>query len=181
MAGLSTGTGDAGETSAGDGSRLRKDDPRIECLGALDEAASAIGFARVVADPAQLDILLAFAQQRLMNLSAALAAPDGSVSPPNAEDVASVERSSADLMRLAGGFRGFTMPGGGESAARLHLARVAVRRAERRLVALAAHAQPPAESLRFLNRLSDALYAAARFANAEAGIDEERWDAGLKP
>ncbi|HEY3318299.1 MAG TPA: cob(I)yrinic acid a,c-diamide adenosyltransferase [Coriobacteriia bacterium] len=179
MGGIWTGGGDRGETSLGDGSRVAKDDRRVEAYGTLDEAAAAIGLARVHADDAPLDLLLAFAQQRLLNLAALLASPgDPRVPAPSADDVASLERATDDLMHLAGDLRGFTLPGGNELGARLHVARTVVRRAERRLVTLASAEEVDPSALRFVNRLSDALYAAARFANAKTG-DEESWDAGF--
>lgn len=177
-----TGGGDAGETSLADGSRVRKDDARVEAYGMLDEAASAIGFARVTVTRAELDLLLAFAQQRLLNLAAHLATPGpGGVAAPDDADVAALARAADDLVDASGGFTGFTLPGGTETGARLHLARTVVRRAERRLATLAACADVEPSALAFVNRLSDVLYAAARFANAEAGVDEQAWDAGFPP
>jgi cob(I)alamin adenosyltransferase len=179
VGGISTGAGDDGETSLADGSRVRKDDARVEAYGMLDEAASAIGLARVVVDETPLDLLLAFSQQRLLNAAAVLAAPNGSaVAPPSADDVAALERAADDLIDMAGGFRGFTLPGGTELGARLHVARTVVRRAERRLVELASAEKVEPTVLAFVNRLSDTLYAAARYANSRPG-DEESWDDGF--
>jgi cob(I)alamin adenosyltransferase len=174
-----TGGGDMGETSLGDGSRVDKDDPRVEAYGTLDEAASAIGFARVLAGEPPLDLLLAFAQQRLMSLAALLASPDAAVAAPSEGDIAALERSTDDLLQMASGFTGFTLPGGSELGARLHLARTVVRRAERRMVTLARAEGVDAAAMRFVNRLSDALYAAARYANSRANVGEQRWDAGF--
>ena len=180
MGGIWTGAGDGGETSLGDGTRVRKDDARVEAYGMLDEAAASIGLARVGLADAPLDLLLAFAQQRLLSLAAVLSSPGrGSVPGPSAEDVGALERATDDLTDASGGFGGFTLPGGSETAARLHVARTVTRRAERRLVTLAMVADVDPQALRFVNRLSDTLYAAARFANAQAGVDEERWDAGF--
>jgi cob(I)alamin adenosyltransferase len=178
--GISTGRGDAGETSLGDGSRVRKDDARVEAYGTLDEAASDIGLARVAATQAELDLVLAIAQQRLLYLATVLAAPgESGVRAPDDGDAETLRRVTDDLTGAAGGFRGFTLPGGSELAARLHVARTVVRRAERRLVTLSASAPLPDGALAFVNRLSDTLYAAARFANSEAGADEEAWDASF--
>lgn len=179
MSGIWTGAGDSGETSLGDGTRVRKDDPRVEALGTLDEAAAAIGLARVGLEDATLDLLLAFAQQRLLSLAATVASPGRSrVASPSAEDAEALERATDDLMHAAGGEPGFTLPGGNELGARLHVARTVVRRAERRLVALDGAERLDPGALRFVNRLSDALYAAARFANARTGA-EESWDDGF--
>jgi cob(I)alamin adenosyltransferase len=180
VGGIWTGGGDRGETSLGDGSRVPKDDIRVEAYGTVDEAASAIGLARAASPATQLDLLLAFAQQRLLNVAAALATPGtSSVRLPVTADVAALERATDDLTEASGGFSGFTLPGGCDLAARLHVARTVTRRAERRLVTLASAEPVPAEVLAFVNRLSDALYAAARFANAEAGVDEQAWDDGF--
>lgn len=178
-----TGTGDAGDTSLADGSRVRKDDVRVEAYGTLDEAASAIGLARVGVTDTRLDLLLAFAQQRLLNLASLLAAPGAAPDAPRVSDAdtTTLERATDDLARAAGGFGGFSLPGGGETGARLHVARTVVRRAERRVTALSAEAGVEEIALSFLNRLSDALFAAALYANMLDGVAEETWDAGFKP
>jgi cob(I)alamin adenosyltransferase len=176
---LYTGRGDDGETSLGDGSRVRKDDARVEAYGTVDEAASAIGLARVVVTDTPLDLLLAFAQQRLLGIAGALSDPRAGSSGVDDADVRALERAADDLVAAAGGFRGFVLPGGGETAARLHVARTVARRAERRCVTLAAASPVDPAALRFLNRLSDVLYAAARFANVSEGVDEDAWDDGF--
>lgn len=177
-----TGTGDEGDTSLGDGSRVRKDNVRVDAYGTVDEAACAIGLARVVVTDTPLDRLLAFTQQRLLNLASLLAAVPATPDSPRVEraDVATLERATDDLMSAAGGFGGFTLPGGGEAAARLHVARAIVRRAERRVLTLSSAAEVDAEATRFLNRLGDALFAAARYANSLDGVSEESWDAGFE-
>jgi cob(I)alamin adenosyltransferase len=96
-------------------------------------------------------------------------------------DTTTLERATDDLASAAGGFGGFSLPGGGETGARLHVARTVVRRAERRVTALSAEAGVDPLALSFLNRLSDALFAAALYANMLDGAAEETWDAGFKP
>jgi len=175
-----TRRGDTGDTSLADGSRVRKDSARVEAYGAVDEANSSVGLARAaVADPLLADVLR-FAQQRLFNCSAALASPAGSPrsSMPgiSAADVALLEVSVDRFEALSGPPNGFVVEGGSEIASRLNIARAVVRRAERRAATLAA-AEPVDEFvLAFLNRLSDTLFAAARYANFLAGAPEERWD-----
>lgn len=178
-----TGTGDAGDTSLADGSRVRKDDIRVEAYGTLDEAAAVIGLARVAVIDTPLDLLLAFSQQRLLNLASLLASPAPAPDAPrvNAADIGTLERATDDLGRAAGSFRGFSLPGGGEAGSRLHVARAVVRRAERRVLALAAREAVDPAAIAFLNRLSDALFAAALFANGLDGVSEETWDAGFEP
>jgi len=177
-----TGTGDEGDTSLADGSRVRKDDVRVEAYGTLDEAACAIGLARVAVTDPPLDLLLAFAQQRLLNLASLLAAAPATADGPRVDDtdVVALERATDDLMDAAGGFGGFTLPGGGEAAARLHVARAVVRRAERRALTLSAFAGIDPTALLCLNRLSDSLFAAARYANHLDGASENAWDPGFE-
>jgi cob(I)alamin adenosyltransferase len=172
--------GDHGETSLADGSRVRKDSVRVEAYGAIDEATSAIGLARAtVSDPLLADVLR-FAQHRLFNCSAALASPAGersSTAPGiTPEDVAALEQSIDRFEDISGPSRGFILEGGTQSAALLHVARATLRRAERRAVKLD-DAEPVDEHvLAFINRLSDTLFAAARYANAIADAPDELWD-----
>jgi cob(I)alamin adenosyltransferase len=176
-----TRRGDHGETSLADGSRVSKDSVRVEAYGAVDEANSFVGLARAAVDDEFLGGVLLFAQHRLFNCSAALAAP--SIDPHSEatprvtpDDIAALEAAIDRFETLTGPPAGFVLEGGSEAAARLHTARAVLRRAERRTVTLAAQ-QPVDDSvLAFLNRLSDTLFAAARYANALAGAPEELWD-----
>jgi cob(I)alamin adenosyltransferase len=179
--GISTGGGDHGHTSLGDGRRVRKDDARVEAYGTVDEAAAAIGLARTAVRDAPLDLTLAFAQQRLLNVASLLATPGTDGPRVTEEDAETLERAAADLLDAAGGFTGFVLPGGSETASRLHVARTVVRRAERRVVSLSSAEDVDPAVLRFLNRLSDTLYAAARYANTIDGVDEDAWNAGFEP
>jgi cob(I)alamin adenosyltransferase len=180
-----TRKGDGGETGMPGGERVAKDSAIVEAYGAIDEANSAIGFARVAVSDADLDGFLAFAQHRLASAAAALApARTGAGAPPASvwtDDTAYLERAVGTFMARSAPFSGFVLVGGSEAGARLHLARAAVRRAERRLVTL--HAERPFEPalLAFVNRLSDALYAAARAANAIDGAVLEPWDPCTPP
>jgi cob(I)alamin adenosyltransferase len=180
-----TRRGDAGETSLADGTRVRKDSARVEAYGAMDEAGCAVGLARAAARDERVSHLLRFIQQRLMNCAAITARPatDG---PPNhvsvtQEDVAALEHSIDSLVEATGPWTGFVIEGGSEPAARLHLARSITRRAERRLVSLSAHEPVDPTVLAFVNRCSDALYAAARAENLSAGCAEEPWDPSATP
>jgi cob(I)alamin adenosyltransferase len=177
-----TRRGDAGETSLANGSRVSKDSPRVEAYGALDEAGCAVGFARVVASDVRVAELLRFIQQRLMSCSAITARPmsDGPSERVvlRLEDVAALERVIDDLTDDAEPWTGFVLDAGSESAARLHLARCVTRRAERHLVGLSAHEPIDPIVLAFVNRASDAIYAAARAENTSAGCAEEPWDPG---
>jgi len=174
-----TRRGDSGDTGLANGSRVSKASAQIEALGALDEAGAAIGFARQsVADPAIAATLL-FAQQRLFNCGAIIASEYTAVGPEapavTAADVAVLE-AAIDRLEVGAEWRGFTIASGGEAATRLHLARTVTRRAERRLVALAATAHMLSDILAFVNRLSDLLFTAARAAAIADGTPEDRWD-----
>ncbi len=172
-----TKTGDAGTTALGTGERRRKDDLRIETYGTVDEANSAIGVARLAtgADPAlaALDAMLARVQNDLFDLGGDLCTPDKgeplSYEPLRILD-AQVERLEGDIDTLNADLaplRSFVLPAGSPAAAALHVARTVARRAERLLVTLDAKPDEPvgAPVLRYLNRLSDFLFVAARYAN----------------
>lgn len=167
---LYTRTGDRGETGLSGPRRVRKSDLRIEALGALDEANAAIGVARtqLLQDP-WLDRLLDGVQHRLFDLGADVAAPGatGRVSP---EQVAALETATDDLEAETAPLDTFILPGGTPAAAQLHLARTVARRAERALVRLVDAGEPlDPTALAYLNRLSDMLFAAARWANRARG------------
>ena len=184
-----TKTGDAGTTALGTGERRRKDDLRIETYGTVDEANSAIGLARVAttADPAlaALDAMLARIQNDLFDLGADLCAPDqGKPLPyePLRIVEAQVDRLEADIDTLNAGLtplRSFVLPAGTPAAAALHLARTVARRAERLLVTLHATPDEPVgdATLKYLNRLSDFLFVAARWVN-DLGPGDVLWQPG---
>lgn len=184
-----TKTGDAGTTALGTGERRRKDDPRIETYGTVDEANSAIGLARVAtaADPAlaALDAMLSRIQNDLFDLGADLCAPDqGKPLPYEPLRIvdAQVTRLEVDIDTLNADLaplRSFVLPAGVPAAAALHLARTVARRAERLLVTLhATPGEPVGEAtLKYLNRLSDFLFVAARWANAQ-GPGDVLWQPG---
>jgi cob(I)alamin adenosyltransferase len=180
-----TRRGDAGETSLANGSRVSKDSPRVEAYGALDEAGCAVGFARLAASDARVVELLRFIQQRLMNCSAITARPQSEGLSDRValrlDDVAALERAIDSLVDDAELWKGFVLDAGSEAAARLHLARSVTRRAERHLVGLSTHEPVDPLVLAFVNRASDALYAAARAENTSAGCPEEPWDPGTLP
>ncbi|MBS3957343.1 MAG: cob(I)yrinic acid a,c-diamide adenosyltransferase [Clostridiales bacterium] len=165
--------GDTGETSLADGTRVRKNDVRVEAYGTIDEANCAIGFARasIQNEPSltALDAELAFAQNRLFDCSSVLATPHESVSGRvpsiTAADTARLETAIDTMTASVGEISRFVLPAGCEPAARLHMARAVIRRAERRVLDLAACEPVEPGVLAFVNRLSDYLFTAARFAN----------------
>lgn len=177
--------GDDGTTSLADGTRVSKSCARVEAYGAVDEANSAVGLARVVVSDTYLEELLRFIQHRLFNCSSSLAASEGrptSGTPAiTTDDIAVLEAAADRLEGRVGVLTCFVVESGCEAAARLYLARATVRRAERRVVALA-EVEPVAENvLAFLNRCSDVMFSGARCANALAGSGEEPWDVACEP
>jgi cob(I)alamin adenosyltransferase len=167
-----TRTGDDGTTGLGTGERRRKDDLRVEAYGTVDEANAAIGLARLsTADDKQVDAMLSAIQNDLFDLGADLSTPPADTPPPYeplriAE--AQVDRLEREIDLLNAGLaplRSFVLPGGTKAAAALHLARTIARRAERLMVALAAEEPVGAPALKYVNRLSDFLFVAARYVN----------------
>jgi cob(I)alamin adenosyltransferase len=174
-----TRTGDAGDTSLFDGTRVRKHDARVDAYGEVDELNACLGFARSSLADAELQDELARLQRDLFALGAQLADPADKI----ADRVTKAAIVDADVARLEAlidrfelelaPLRRFILAGGTPGAAALHVARAVCRRAERRMVAL----QPPIEAtlVRFINRLSDLLFVAARLANKRAGVAEIEW------
>ncbi len=174
--------GDAGETSLVGGARRRKDDIRVAAYGEIDETNAAIGLARsaIEAPDAILDSMLERIQHELFDLGAELATPSDPAKPPTDPALrlaiveAQVERLEREIDALNADLaplKSFVLPGGTTAAAHLHLARAISRRAERAMVALA---QAPGEqvtptALRYVNRLSDLLFVASRYANRRQG------------
>ncbi|MBT2767993.1 cob(I)yrinic acid a,c-diamide adenosyltransferase [Stenotrophomonas sp. ISL-67] len=168
-----TRTGDDGSTGLGDGSRVAKDAARVNAFGTLDEANSALGVLLAVALPDDVRALLTTVQHQLFDLGGELCIPGHAAI--QAADVDALERQldhfNADLPAL----KEFILPGGGEAAARCHLARAIVRRAERETVTLARQEPVRAEALHYLNRLSDLLFVLARVLARADGHGEVLW------
>lgn len=174
---LYTRTGDSGDTGLSPSGRTRKSSFRIEALGAVDEANAAIGLARALAEgDTELAPILGAVQHRLFDLGADLAQP-GAAGRVRAEHSAALEAAIDQLEGVVEPLRTFVLPGGTPLAAALHLARTVVRRAERAVVRLMDGGEPADPvALVFLNRLSDLLFAAARFANRDIGdVAWEPW------
>jgi cob(I)alamin adenosyltransferase len=176
-----TRTGDKGTTALGTGERRPKYDLRVESYGTVDETNSALGMARLTTalEDQRLDAMLGRIQNDLFDLGADLCTPDTGEKlewEPLRMVEAQVERLEAEIDELNSELqplRSFVLPGGTPSAAALHLARTISRRAERLMVELAAQ---PGEivgepALKYINRVSDFLFVAARYANLKAGGD----------
>lgn len=169
-----TRTGDDGSTGLGDGSRIGKDALRVEAYGTVDEANSCIGLVLAsegVAD--DIRDLLTSVQHQLFDLGGELCIP-GHAAIEDA-DIDRLEQRldhyNDDLPPL----RDFILPGGGEAAARCHIARTVVRRAERMTVALSRHEDVRPQAIRYLNRLSDLLFVLCRVLARASGHGEVLW------
>jgi len=172
-----TRTGDDGTTGLIGGARVRKCDARLDVYGTVDELNSLLGLAAVVADVEVRDALHAV-QQELFVIGSHLASPDppGTWLPPLDEQIiARLEMQIDQWTEQLPPLRNFILPGGGECAARLHVARAVCRRAERLAVDFSLDRPVPALVLTYLNRLSDWLFVLARRANHLAGIDDVPW------
>jgi cob(I)alamin adenosyltransferase len=174
-----TRTGDAGETSLFDGTRVSKADGRVDAYGDVDELNAWLGLVRAARVDADLDAALAQIQQDLFALGARLADPGEKI----ADRVTKAAIGDADAVRLEQlidrceaelpPLRRFILAGGAMPGAALHVARTVCRRAERRMVAL----NPPPDPvlIKYVNRLSDLLFVLARVVNHRAGVPEQEW------
>ncbi|RXF73767.1 cob(I)yrinic acid a,c-diamide adenosyltransferase [Hansschlegelia zhihuaiae] len=169
-----TRTGDDGTTGLAAGPRRAKHDLRIEAFGVVDETNAAIGLARLHADP-ETDALLARIQNELFDLGADLATPDDGKDlgyEPLRIVASQVERLESDIDALNARLeplKSFVLPAGTPLAAHLHAARTIARRAERLITALAEREPVSEPARRYVNRLSDLLFVAARVANLAEG------------
>jgi cob(I)alamin adenosyltransferase len=168
-----TRTGDDGSTGLGDGTRVAKDSARVAAYGTVDEANSAIGLLLAAQVPDPIRELLTTVQHQLFDLGGELCIP-GHAAIQDA-DVTALEQAldahNAELPPL----REFILPGGGDAAARCHLARTIVRRAEREAVTLARNEEVRPQAVRYLNRLSDLLFVLARVLARADGHGEVTW------
>ena len=175
-----TKTGDKGETGLFGGGRVSKSSTRVDAYGEIDELNSVIGLVRTEPIDATLDALFARVQSALFDLGAELATPPDSKAElgiPTITDAdvlaleLAIDRAESELPPL----KTFVLPGGCRAAAYLHLGRTVCRRAERRLVTLGEEEGVRETCIRYLNRLSDALFVLARLANHRAGIADVPW------
>ena len=174
-----TRTGDSGDTSLFDGTRVRKSDARVDAYGEVDELNGWLGLARAARLDPDLEAALVEIQRDLFALGAQLADPADKI----ADRVTKAALGDSDVGRLetlidrldaeVPPLRRFILAGGVPAGAALHVARTICRRAERRIVAL----QPAVDAVlvRYVNRLSDLLFVLARVANRRAGVPETEW------
>ena len=173
-----TGAGDQGFTRLGDGKKIPKDHPRVVAYGEVDLANSVVSTARAELDDPELDAILEDIQHRLFDLGGALCVPgtDDSAFTRILEDrTTKLECHMDDWMKVQGPLEEFILPGGTRASAQLHLARCQVRRAEQLVTTL--HRENPVNpaAMKYLNRLSDALFVMAREANRRAGVKDVTW------
>ena len=171
-----TRTGDDGTTGLADGSRVGKDSPRVEAMGAVDELNSAVGMLLTEDLPERLSAVFTGVQHDLFDLGGELSVPGHPVM--SASHVTRLERELDALNENLPPLRDFVLPGGSRAAAAAHVARAACRRAERSLVALTRAESAAPALVQYLNRLSDLLFVAARALNRHAGRDDVLWQQG---
>ena len=183
-----TRRGDQGETSLAGGQRVAKDSPRIEAYGTVDELNAFLGAARVTAEElaaaekrlTTLAKILLRVQHELFNLGSILATLPDDVHPRQARitdaDIARLESEIDAMNAELPPLRSFVLPGGSRLNADLHICRTVCRRAERVLIAPGRGEPVPPETVRYLNRLSDALFVWSRWASQATGSAETLWD-----
>jgi len=174
-----TRTGDDGETSLFDGTRVRKDDARVDAYGDVDELNAWLGLARSALRETDLDEALTRIQRDLFAVGAELADPTEKIAARVTKaaitdaDVERLEQLIDRLEEALDPLRRFILAGGAPAGAALHVARAVCRRAERRIISL--QPRPGATLLRYINRLSDLLFVLARMVNKRAGVAETEW------
>ncbi|NHA14217.1 cob(I)yrinic acid a,c-diamide adenosyltransferase [Thioalkalivibrio sp. XN279] len=173
-----TRTGDDGTTGLGDGTRVPKDDVRVEAFGTVDEANSAVGMVLAVPGlPESILDCLVRVQHDLFDLGGELCIPGYTAITPGY--VARLERELDDFNAPLPPLKDFILPGGGPGAAACHFARTVCRRAERRVWTLAQRDDVNPEASRYLNRLSDLLFVLARVIARHEQGSEVLWQKGL--
>lgn len=175
-----TKTGDTGQTGLFGGPRVRKDNPRIEAYGTIDELNSVLGVTRAAGLPAEIDALVAQIQNELFSVGAELATPNPEAAGfriIGPRHIAAVEQAIDRFESPLEPLKQFILPGGTSAAAALHLARTVCRRAERRVVTLAHDGSEgiSAEIVIYLNRVSDLLFVLARAVNFDAREPDVPW------
>ena len=174
-----TKTGDAGETSLFDNSRVSKADPRVDAYGEVDEVNACLGAVLSLKVDADIADVLTTIQKDLFAVGARLADPSSRIADRvtkaavTAQQIELLEKTIDRLETELQPLRRFILPGGSQAGALLHLARTVCRRAERRIVALTP--APEAVLVKYVNRLSDLLFVMARAVNHRAGRSESEW------
>ena len=171
-----TRTGDDGTTGLGDGTRVGKDSARVNAMGEIDELNSAIGCVLAEDVPGKVREALTAVQNDLFDLGGEVCIPGRSAMWD--AHIEEIERRIEALRDPLPALKEFVLPGGTRAAAACHLARAVCRRAERSLVALGRVEAVSELGIRYMNRLSDLLFVAARSINAASGAPETMWNPG---
>jgi len=171
-----TRTGDGGSTGLADGTRVPKDSPLIEAIGAVDELNSLLGVLLAEALPDEVRACLTDVQHDLFDLGGELSRPGHAIMTD--AYVARLERALDRFNGELPPLKDFILPGGSRAAALAHVARTVCRRAERRLVTLARKKSAPPYAVRYLNRLSDLLFVVARTLNRASSTPDVLWQQG---
>ncbi len=173
LSSIITRTGDDGSTMLGDGSRLLKNDIRIQCLGETDELNSLLGLLRSLIDDVDISQILFQIQHDLFDIGAELSQPAKSLITQ--EYVEFLDHKAQSYNEKLPALKEFILPGGSSAIAYLHLARTLCRRAERSLVTLDQQQAVNPQSLHYMNRLSDLLFILARYCALQDGQEEIYW------
>ncbi len=174
-----TRTGDDGTTGLGDGTRVDKDDARVDAYGTVDELNSVIGMVLAQDLPAPVREPLTRIQHDLFDVGGELCIPGRNVIDD--DRVRRLETVLEALNKNLPALKEFILPGGCPAAAVCHVARTVCRRTERRVISLSKLQQVNAATMKYLNRLSDLLFVMARFLNAQAGQPDVLWERGNGP
>ena len=177
-----TKTGDTGDTGLFGGGRVAKNHPRVEAYGDVDELNAVLGLVRSTDPLPRIDDIILPIQRDLFAIGALLATPNLEKMQQHLAKARIDEARIADLEHAIDDgdaelepLRAFIVPGGAPKASALHVARTVCRRAERRVVELAADTEIPPIVIIYLNRLSDLLFTLARVVNRRAGAEEAPW------
>lgn len=167
-----TKTGDKGETSLYDGTRVRKDSVRVEAYGTVDELNSFLGFAAQFVEDEDVKEKLFNVQKRLFFVAGELATKEEGKfkNGVTAEDITAMEGWIDHYLTKIGEVNAFIIPGSSKGSAALHVARTVCRRSERRILALAREDDVRPEVIKFVNRLSDVIYTFARYLETDLRI-----------
>ncbi len=172
-----TGTGDKGETGLYGGTRVGKENPRVEAYGAVDELNSQIGVARALIKDKGLNQILKNLQEDLFTLGGDLASELVTANVPRIGKIhlKRLEQVTDEMDSGLERLRRFILPSGGVAGSQLHVARAVCRRAERRIVALSRAESINPDVIPYINRLSSFLFVAARTVNKTEGVPEVEW------
>jgi cob(I)alamin adenosyltransferase len=178
---VTTRTGDDGTTALGSGQRVPKSAPRVKACGTVDELNAQIGVVLAAGVAAELVDPLRRIQNDLFHAGADLSIPEAEKARRpgpriEARHLAVLDQLIQELNAKLEPLKNFLLPGGSPAAAQLHVARTVCRRAERDVCALAEQEPVGPEVIRYLNRLSDALFIMSRYHNKLTGVDESTWD-----